>query len=125
VASTAECFTLVVHRRTEAGGPTVLDTAKLEQIVRSWVAELHEGVYASAGDAFAHVAVREYFDLDDEEALEYCDVGGSRDKGIDAFWFDERSGGRFLCRRSGRRSQSRSVAPSCGRRSPRTDGCND
>jgi hypothetical protein len=41
------------------------------------------------GDAFAHVAVREYFGLDDEDALEYCDVGGSHDKGIDAFWIDD------------------------------------
>lgn len=57
--------------------------------LRHEVNELHKSVYSSAGDAFAHVAVREYFDLDDEEALEYCDVGGSRDKGIDAFWIDQ------------------------------------
>lgn len=61
----------------------------LLETLRKAVAELHDSVYSSAGDAFAHVAVREYFDLDDEDALEYCDVGGSRDKGIDAFWFDE------------------------------------
>jgi hypothetical protein len=47
-----------------------LDTEKLQKNVRDWVKELHESVYASAGDAFAHVAVREYFDLDDEEALD-------------------------------------------------------
>jgi hypothetical protein len=46
-------------------------------------------VYSSAGDAFTHVAVREYFDLDDEDALKYCDVSGSHDKGVDAAWFDD------------------------------------
>jgi AIPR protein len=66
-----------------------LEKPKLLQILRKDVETLHESLYSSAGDAFAHVAVREYFDLDDEDALEYCDVGGSRDKGIDAFWFDD------------------------------------
>jgi hypothetical protein len=66
-----------------------VDRNELLKILEKDVTELHNSVYSSAGDAFAHVAVREYFDLDDEEALEYCDVGGSRDKGIDAFWFDE------------------------------------
>jgi hypothetical protein len=66
-----------------------MDKDELLKLLNSEVEELHTTVYSSAGDAFAHVAVREFFDLDDEEALEYCDVGGSRDKGIDAFWFDE------------------------------------
>jgi hypothetical protein len=66
-----------------------VDRQELLARLRQQVVEQHEAVYASAGDAFAHVAVREYFDLDDEEALEYCDVGGSRDKGVDAFWVDE------------------------------------
>jgi hypothetical protein len=56
--------------------------------LREGVSRLHADVYSSAGDAFAHLAVREYFDLDDDDALEYCDVGGTRDKGIDAFWLD-------------------------------------
>jgi AIPR protein len=66
-----------------------VEKTKLLKILRDEVAALHDSVYSSAGDAFAHVAVREYFDLDDEDALEACDVGGSRDKGIDAFWFDD------------------------------------
>jgi hypothetical protein len=66
-----------------------MDRNELLQLLNRDVEELHNAVYSSPGDAFAHVAVREFFDLDDEEALEYCDVGGSRDKGIDAFWFDE------------------------------------
>lgn len=66
-----------------------MEQQELLEILRAEVAEQYEAVYSSEGDAFAHVAVREYFHLDDEDALEYCDVGGSHDKGIDAFWFDE------------------------------------
>jgi hypothetical protein len=68
------------------------DQEQLLEHLRTLVANEHQAAYGSAGDAFAHVAVREYFDLDDEDALEYCDVGGSRDKGIDAIWFDDEDG---------------------------------
>jgi hypothetical protein len=49
-------------------------------LFRYFAKRLNDEIYSSAGDAFAHVAVREYFDLDDQEALEYCDVGGSTTK---------------------------------------------
>jgi hypothetical protein len=65
-----------------------MDERQLKNL-RSSVAELYRDLYASEGDAFAHAAIEEYFDLDAEEALEYCDVGGSGDKGVDAFWIDE------------------------------------
>jgi hypothetical protein len=45
--------------------------------LRSEVNRLARDVYASKGVAFAHFAVQEYFDLDFEDALEYCDVGGA------------------------------------------------
>ncbi len=66
-----------------------MDRQKVLKGLRAQVSKLHREIYSNAGDAFAHVAVREYFALDDEDALEYCDVGGSHDKGIDAFWIDE------------------------------------
>jgi hypothetical protein len=65
-----------------------MDRQKVLKGLRAQVSKLHREVYSNTGDAFAHVAVREYFTLDDEDALEYCDVGGSHDKGIDAFWID-------------------------------------
>lgn len=68
---------------------TPLQRDALLRHLREQVYEFGEKVYPSPGDAFAHVAVRDYFDLDDEEALEYCDVGGSYDKGIDAIWVDD------------------------------------
>ncbi len=66
-----------------------MDQARLLKQLRAQVTKLHREVYSNTGDAFAHVAVREYFDVDDEDALEYCDVGGSHDKGIDAFWIED------------------------------------
>jgi AIPR protein len=70
----------------------VLERDELIDRLEGDVARLASEVYSSPGDAFTHVAVREYFDLDDDEALEYCDVGGSHDKGIDAFWLDDAEG---------------------------------
>lgn len=52
------------------------------------VRELQAEYYATAGDAFAHFAVRTYFELDDDDALIACDVGGPDDKGIDAYLHD-------------------------------------
>jgi hypothetical protein len=66
-----------------------MDQARLLKQLRAQVTKLHREVYSNAGDAFAHVAVREYFDVDDEDALEYCDVGGGHDKGVDAFWIED------------------------------------
>src|SRR5215204_4211303 len=57
--------------------------------VSSDIRRLRRSYYASAGDAFCHYAVREYFDLDEEDTFEYCDIGGKNDKGIDAFWHDD------------------------------------
>lgn len=65
-----------------------LDRDELFGYLQEQVSENSE-LYSSTGDAFAYVAVREYFDLDDEDALEYCDVGGTHDKGIDAVWIDD------------------------------------
>jgi hypothetical protein len=65
-----------------------MDRTQLLKQLRTQVTKLHRDVYSNTGDAFAHAAVREYFGVDDEDALEYCDVGGSHDKGIDAFWID-------------------------------------
>jgi hypothetical protein len=63
--------------------------AELLKQLRAHVARLSRDLYASPGEAFTHVAVREYFDVDDEDALEYCDVGGGHDRGVDAFWIDD------------------------------------
>jgi hypothetical protein len=57
--------------------------------VKSEIRRLTRSYYAQKGDAFCHYAVREYFDLDEDDAYEYCDIGGKNDKGLDAFWHDE------------------------------------
>jgi len=42
--------------------------------------------YPKLGDAFAHFAVSQLFDLDDNDAFQFCLIGvGGREKGIDAF----------------------------------------
>jgi len=66
-----------------------IEKAELLKQLRAHVARLSRDLYASPGEAFTHVAVREYFDVDDEDALEYCDVGGGHDRGVDAFWIDD------------------------------------
>jgi hypothetical protein len=38
---------------------------------------LARNVYALKSDAFAHFAVQESFDLEFEDAVEYCNVGGA------------------------------------------------
>ena len=48
-----------------------------------------DSLYPSDGDAFAHVAVETLLDLSEDDALDVCDVGGSNDKGLDAFYEDE------------------------------------
>lgn len=57
--------------------------------IRDEVAKWYADYYPSRGDAFCHVAMRIYFELDDDQALEACDVGGPGDRGVDAFWHDE------------------------------------
>lgn len=51
-------------------------------------AKFDEG-YPSLGEAFAHVAIRVFFELDEDQALEACDIGGTGDRGIDAYVHDE------------------------------------
>jgi AIPR protein len=58
---------------------------KLSEQVR----ELEAAYYANSGDAFCHWAMKTYFELDDDETIEACDIGGPRDRGLDAFWHDE------------------------------------
>jgi hypothetical protein len=57
--------------------------------IRSQVAELEENLYSNAGDAFCHWAMKTYFELDEDEALEACNISGPGDRGVDAFWPDE------------------------------------
>jgi AIPR protein len=58
--------------------------------IRSAVRALQEsGYYSNSGDAFCHWAMATYFELDEDDALEACNVSGPGDKGLDAFWHDE------------------------------------
>jgi hypothetical protein len=66
-----------------------LTHAELVAEVNSAVAALRDQFYANDGDAFAHYAIKSFFDVDDDDAFEFCDIGGRNDKGIDAFWNDE------------------------------------
>lgn len=59
------------------------------QKIRAAVADLEDRYYTNAGDAFAHWAMQTYFELDDDDALEACNVSGPGDKGVDAYWPDE------------------------------------
>lgn len=63
--------------------------ARTIKAIRESVAEWYDQYYSSLGDAFAHVAVRDFFELDDDEALEACDVGGPGDRGVDAYRHDD------------------------------------
>jgi hypothetical protein len=48
--------------------------------------------YTNRGEAFVHVFVRYYLNVEDEEAGDACQVGrGGRDKGIDAIYADQRA----------------------------------
>lgn len=53
------------------------------------VERLQDDYYSNEGDAFCHWAMQTFFELDDDEAYEACDVGGPGDRGLDAFWHDE------------------------------------
>jgi hypothetical protein len=59
------------------------------RLVKAEVRRLQRSFYSNSGDAFTHFLVRHYFDLDEDFAYEYADIGGRNDKGIDAFWVDE------------------------------------
>jgi hypothetical protein len=49
--------------------------------------------YTNDGEAFVHLFVRSYFNLDDDEASQACEVGyGGNDKGIDALYVDAVNG---------------------------------
>jgi hypothetical protein len=57
--------------------------SEVRRIKRDWR-------YTNDGEAFVHLFVRSYFNLDDDEASEVCQVGyAGRDKGIDALYLDE------------------------------------
>jgi hypothetical protein len=64
--------------------PNPQTVRRIRDEVRRW----KEQYYPSDGDAFAHVAMRTFFELDDDEALEACDVGGPNDRGLDAYVHD-------------------------------------
>jgi hypothetical protein len=79
--------------KTKAGEDVQLLTeAQALARIKKEVASLQEDIYAQAGDAFCHHALEILFDLDSDEALEACAVGGQGDKGLDAFWLDEQGG---------------------------------
>jgi hypothetical protein len=48
-----------------------------EKRLRSEVNRLARNVYGLKSDAFAHFAVQESFDLEFEDDVEYCNVGGA------------------------------------------------
>jgi len=49
--------------------------------------------YTNEGEAFVHVFVRSYFNLEDEDAADDCQIGwAGHDKGIDALHVDESTG---------------------------------
>lgn len=58
---------------------------RIREDVKSW----KEKYYPTDGDAFAHVAMSTFFELDEDEALEACDVGGPNDRGLDAYLHDD------------------------------------
>lgn len=64
------------------------DTKTIRRI-RDLAKEKQDEGYSDIGDAFAHVAVKIFFELDEDEALEACDVGGPGDRGIDAYHHDD------------------------------------
>jgi len=71
--------------------PWVRDTCRLldtevRKVKKTWR-------YTNEGEAFVHVFIRSYFNLEDEDAADDCQVGWSgHDKGIDAFHADESAG---------------------------------
>jgi hypothetical protein len=59
---------------------------EVDKIKRKWS-------YSNKGEAFTHLFVRSYFNLDDDDASEACQVGyAGHDKGIDAMYYDEPNG---------------------------------
>lgn len=65
-----------------------MDEERLGDLQAKEIKLLEAAYYSSPGDAFAHFAMREFFDLEDEDAYEFAAVGGTNDKGIDGFWND-------------------------------------
>jgi AIPR protein len=57
--------------------------------LRAEIGNLQHEYYANAGDAFCYWAVRNYLELDEDDALAACNVGGPNDRGLDAFWIDD------------------------------------
>src|SRR4051812_31815393 len=57
--------------------------------VRRAVEALTDDYYQSASEALAHYFMELYFELDQEEALEACDVGTRDRKGFGAYWEDD------------------------------------
>ena len=66
-----------------------MPSQQFKERLQESVGRLQDAYYSNQGDAFCHWAMRTYFELDDDEAFEACDVGGSNDRGLDAYWHDE------------------------------------
>ena len=64
-------------------------TRKFKETLREKVGEFERDYYSNPGDAFCHWGLKTYFELDEDDAVEACDVSGSGDRGLDAFWVDE------------------------------------
>lgn len=68
-------------------------TKELDLISKVTTAVKKEWKYSNDGEAFAHLFVRNYLNIDDSGAAEACQVGFlGNDKGIDAFYVDEDAG---------------------------------
>jgi len=70
---------------------------ELESIFRAVAGIKKEWKYSNDGEAFAHLFVRNYLNIDDAEAADSCQTGFlGHDKGIDAFYIEEDTNNIFV-----------------------------